>query len=191
MGLPEESPTSSALPSAPPLNSEEASNGLSEEEQLRLREEEDRRLAEAERQRQEDLLLDDPMEDEDSSETRTLFAGTSPEELHSQRQLTATMEDVRGFYTAANNSVDGGNEMRRGESQATSGTIQPSSSFQMATMQMKYEQLKAEKEKLEAENRLLKAHTSANSLSRRDVGKVYDWTSILRARNNTRPEYTP
>ncbi|PIC31121.1 hypothetical protein B9Z55_022135 [Caenorhabditis nigoni] len=77
IGLSEEPPPPSTLPSAPPLDSSDAPDELSEEEQ------------------------------------RQFLTETCEQSLEEQRQLTTTMEDVRGFYTAANNSVDGGNEMVR------------------------------------------------------------------------------
>ncbi|PIC24890.1 hypothetical protein B9Z55_018031 [Caenorhabditis nigoni] len=150
MGLPEESPTSAALPSAPPLDPSDAPDELSEEEQQRLREEEEQNRRKEEQEKEEAEFLTE----------------TCVDVLEEQRQLTTTMEDVRGFYTAANNSVDGGNEMAKQEQ--TRGRISGNSddSALSERLKLEWDRLEMEKKQLEEENRLLKLQIPLPSLFR-------------------------
>ncbi|CAO4386090.1 unnamed protein product [Caenorhabditis nigoni] len=150
MGLPEESPTSAALPSAPPLDPSDAPDELSEEEQQRLREEEEQNRRKEEQEKEEAEFLTE----------------TCEQSLEEQRQLTTTMEDVRGFYTAANNSVDGGNEMTMREQARSqiSGTSTDSSLSDKLKLDL--DRLEVEKKRLEEENQLLKLQIPLKPLFR-------------------------
>ncbi|PIC17240.1 hypothetical protein B9Z55_023550 [Caenorhabditis nigoni] len=137
-------------PSAPPLDPSDAPDELSEEEQQRLREEEEQNRRKEEQEKEEAEFLTE----------------TCVDVLEEQRQLTTTMEDVRGFYTAANNSVDEGNEMAKQEQ--TRGRISGNSddSALSERLKLEWDRLEMEKKQLEEENRLLKLQIPLPSLFR-------------------------
>ncbi|CAO4376287.1 unnamed protein product [Caenorhabditis nigoni] len=137
-------------PSAPPLNLSDAPDELSEEEQRRLREEEDKNRR---------ILLQEEREKEEAE----FLTETCEQSLEEQRQLTTTMEDVRGFYTAANNSVDGGDEMAKRE-QAERRS--PDDSILSDKLKLDMDRLEMEKKRLEEENRILKLQIPLKSVFR-------------------------
>ncbi|CAO4364042.1 unnamed protein product [Caenorhabditis nigoni] len=95
-------------------------------------------------------------------------------------QLTTTMEDVRGFYTAANNSVDGGNEMTMREQARSqiSGTSTDSSLSDKLKLDM--DRLEREKKQLEEENRLLKLQIPLKPLFRIEEAQQRCDTRVLK-----------
>ncbi|CAO4361448.1 unnamed protein product [Caenorhabditis nigoni] len=150
IGLSEEPPPPSTLPSAPPLDPSDAPDELSEEEQRRLREEEEGNRRKEEQEKEEAEFLTE----------------TCVDVLEEQRQLTTTMEDVRGFYTAANNSVDGGNEMAKQEQMRGRISGNSDDSALSERLKLEWDRLEMEKKQLEEENRLLKLQIPLPSLFR-------------------------
>ncbi|CAO4368806.1 unnamed protein product [Caenorhabditis nigoni] len=164
IGLSEEPPPPSTLPSAPPLDPSDAPDELSEEEQRRLREEEEENRRKEEQEKEETEFLTE----------------TCEQSLEEQRQLTTTMEDVRGFYTAANNSVDGGNEMTMREQARSqiSGTSTDSSLSDKLKLDL--DRLEVEKKRLEEENRLLKLQIPLKPLFRIEEAQQRCDTRVLK-----------
>ncbi|CAR99552.1 Protein CBG27785 [Caenorhabditis briggsae] len=164
--LPENQSPPSNLPSALLINSLDAPNELSEEEQIRLREEEE------EKRRQEEKIADENrqilLQEEQEKEEAEFLAETCEENFEEQRQLTTTMEDVGGFFTPFNsNSEDGrSNKMAMREQARNQISENPAHSSMNLEFKLESERLKKDKKRLEEENRLLKLQIPLNSLFR-------------------------
>ncbi|PIC20144.1 hypothetical protein B9Z55_025438 [Caenorhabditis nigoni] len=216
IGLSEEPPPPSTLPSAPPLDPSDAPDELSDEEQRRLREEEEEHRRKEEQEKKEAEFFAQNCEGvleeqrqvrlQKNRESENIFRfelkqNTSLKESNVTKivdkafsmilekdeiidskdlaitkyrnmvqilndrvfQLTTTMEDVRGFYTAANNSVDGGDEMAKRE-QAERRS--PDDSSLSDKLKLDMDRLEMEKKRLEEENRILKLQIPLKSAFR-------------------------